>query len=75
MIFNYGTTKCTVLILYPSDFNAKKIRNKFTTSGNIYGHILSHYLKDSFIENATRQKCGYEALKGQMEPPFILPLS
>lgn len=37
--------------------------------------ILSHYLKDSFIENATRKKCGYEALKGQMEPPFILPLS
>lgn len=48
--------------------------NKFPTSGNIYGLILSHYLKDSFIENATK-KCGYEALKGQMEPPFILPLS
>lgn len=53
----------------------QKNRNTFIPSGNISGHILSHYLKESFIENATRKICGYEALKGQMEPPFLLPLS
>lgn len=47
------------------------MRNKFTTSGNIYGHILGHYLKDSFIENATRKNVVMRLLRVK-RPLFYL---